>query len=248
MRRPLPLAVAVCALAVAAVAPSAHAQSVRQPGLSTPLGNELLSNESTLTRWAHARVTAGVRREPNLDARAFTRLHRYTEDGLPEVYVVLRSYVDATGLTWLKIRVPMRPNGRRGWVPMNVLGPLQIVATHLVINRHTLRATLTRSGHVIWRSPVGVGKSSTPTPAGSFYIRERLRVSQSGSLYGPWAFGTSDYSVLTDWPGGGVVGIHGTNEPQLIPGRPSHGCVRIPNAAISRLAHLMPVGTPIRIL
>jgi lipoprotein-anchoring transpeptidase ErfK/SrfK len=43
------------------------------------------------------------------------------------------------------------------------------------------------------------------------------------------------------------VGIHGTNEPSLIPGRPSHGCVRVPNARISRLAKIMPVGTPLRI-
>ena len=48
-----------------------------------------------------------------------------------------------------------------------------------------------------------------------------------GGSYGPWAFGTSAYSVLSDWPGGGVIGIHGTNQPHLIPGRPSHGCVRV---------------------
>jgi len=53
--------------------------------------------------------------------------------------------------------------------------------------------------------------------------------------------------VLSDWPGGGVVGIHGTNQPQLIPGRPSHGCIRVPNAAIKRLWQLMPIGTPVRI-
>ena len=53
--------------------------------------------------------------------------------------------------------------------------------------------------------------------------------------------------MLSDWPGGGVVGIHGTNQPQLLPGRVSHGCVRVPNAAIRRLARLMPIGTPVRI-
>ena len=53
--------------------------------------------------------------------------------------------------------------------------------------------------------------------------------------------------MLSDWPGGGVIGIHGTNEPYLIPGRPSHGCIRVPNRAISRLYRLMPIGTPMRI-
>ena len=56
------------------------------------------------------------------------------------------------------------------------------------------------------------------------------------------------YSVLSDWPGGGVVGVHGTNEPELIPGRPSHGCVRLRNDKILRLVALMPIGTPVRIV
>jgi lipoprotein-anchoring transpeptidase ErfK/SrfK len=117
----------------------------------------------------------------------------------------------------------------------------------LVVERGRLRATLYRSGRRIWRSPIGVGKASTPTPAGHFWIREKFRVANPGGAYGPRAFGTSDYSLLSDWPGGGVIGIHGTNEPYLIPGRPSHGCIRVPNHAISRLYRLMPVGTPMRV-
>jgi lipoprotein-anchoring transpeptidase ErfK/SrfK len=66
-------------------------------------------------------------------------------------------------------------------------------------------------------------------------------------LYGPIAFGTSAYSRLSDWPGGGVIGIHGTDQPGLIPGRVSHGCVRVPNRAIRRLARLVGVGTPVLI-
>ena len=70
---------------------------------------------------------------------------------------------------------------------------------------------------------------------------------RGGTIYGPLAFGTSAYSVLSDWPGGGVIGIHGTDQPGLLPGRPSHGCVRVRNADIRRLARLMPVGTPLTI-
>ncbi len=67
-------------------------------------------------------------------------------------------------------------------------------------------------------------------------------------VYGPVAFGTSARSTtLTDWPGGGFVGIHGTNQPGLLPGRVSHGCIRLRNADVVRLARLMPVGTPITI-
>ena len=142
------------------------------------------------------------------------------------------------GRTWMQVRIPGRPNGRRGWVPRDALGGLHKVHTALTINRRTLRAKLTRRGRVVWTSRVGVGAAGTPTPAGRFWIRERLR--GFGGSYGPWAFGTSAYSnQLTGWPGGGVIGIHGTDQPGLIPGRPSHGCVRVPNAAIrpARQAH-----------
>ena len=61
--------------------------------------------------------------------------------------------------------------------------------------------------------------------------------------------GTAAYSdALTDWPGGGVIGVHGTAEPSLIPGRPSHGCIRLRNADMERLYRRTPIGTPLRIL
>lgn len=209
--------------------------------------DEVLSNESTLSRWAHANVTAKVRVRPSAKARSLARLRYQTEDGPPEVYPVLRSR-RVKGALWLQVRIPGRPNGRKGWVPRAALSGLKIVHTSLRVNRTTLRATLYKSGRKVWSSPIGVGKASTPTPRGRFWIRERLKNFGGNAAYGPWAFGTSAYSSLSEWPGGGVIGMHGTNEPVLIPGRPSHGCIRVPNAAIRRLAKLMPVGTPLQIL
>jgi L,D-transpeptidase catalytic domain len=210
--------------------------------------NVRLSNERTLSRWAHANLAAKVRVRPSARARSLARLRFQTEDGPPEVYPVLRSR-RVRGALWLQVRIPGRPNGRTGWVRREALSGLKIVRTALRVNRRTLRATLYDRGRKVWSSPIGVGKASTPTPAGRFWIRERLANFGGSSAYGPWAFGTSAYSSqLTDWPGGGVIGLHGTNEPGLIPGRPSHGCIRVPNGAISRLARLMPVGTPVRIL
>ncbi len=204
-----------------------------------------LSTERSVTRWANANLLAKVRVKPSNHSRSIARLRWQTEDGPPEVYVVLSSR-RVKGATWMKIRIPGRPNGRTGWVRDEALGGLHKIHTALTINQRTLTATLTKRGRVIWSSRVGMGKPGTPTPKGRFWIRERLR--GSGGSYGPWAFGTSAYSnTLTDWPGGGVIGIHGTDEPGLIPGRPSHGCVRVPNWKISRLARLMPVGTPVRI-
>jgi hypothetical protein len=206
----------------------------------------LLSNEITLTRWAYPSESGIVYREPSASAPHLTRLHAYTEDGRPEVYLALRMHTDSDAEQWIQIRVPGRPNGQRGWVRRDQLGPLHTVQTQLRVNRGMQLATLYRRGHVIWRSPIGVGKSSTPTPAGHFYIREKL-TRYASPMYGPLAFGTSAYSRLSDWPKGGVVGIHGTSEPYLIPGRVSHGCIRVPNGAILRLARLMPIGTPVLI-
>ena len=79
-------------------------------------------------------------------------------------------------------------------------------------------------------------------------MTEKLRAI-GGPFYGPYALATSAYApTLTDWPGGGEVGIHGTDEPQLIPGRPSHGCIRVRNSDIARLWPLVKVGTPIEVV
>ncbi len=92
-----------------------------------------------------------------------------------------------------------------------------------------------------------MGEPYWPTPAGQFYIRDKL-TDFNDPFYGPVAFGTSARSnVLTEWPGGGFIGVHGTNEPGILPGRVSHGCVRMLNSAILRLAHLMSVGTPVTV-
>jgi hypothetical protein len=211
------------------------------------VGSERLSDERTHTRWAHSRLRAPIHELPVPSSRRIARVRHRTEDGFREVYLVLRRWTDLDKRTWLKVRIPMRPNGRNGWVRESALGRLHLVRTRLVVDRRRRRATLYRSGRRIWRSRIGIGKASTPTPTGRFWIRERIRVPYSGGPYGPWAFGTSAYSRLSDWPGGGVIGIHGTDQPQLIPGRPSHGCIRVENSAIRRLARRMPLGTPVRI-
>ena len=226
-------------LAALALVPAARA------GVFNPPGSVRLSDERTFTRWAYAVRVVPVRESPKPDAPPVANLSLSTEDGLPEVYMLLTSWTDQAGEDWLRVRVPMRPRTGIGWVEASALSPAHLVRTLLVVDRRHLRATLHRAGRRVWRSPVGVGKASTPTPGGRFWIRERIRSEAPRGPYGPLAFGTSAYSRLSDWPGGGVIGIHGTNQPDLIPGRPSHGCIRVPNRAIRRLARLMPIGTPL---
>jgi lipoprotein-anchoring transpeptidase ErfK/SrfK len=146
------------------------------------------------------------------------------------------------------VRLATLPNGVTGWVPRDALGGYRFVHTRLVIDQERLRVTLLYDGRPVFHAPIGVGKAESPTPNGQFYIRDELH-GFGDPFYGPIAYGTSARSaVLTDWPGGGFIGIHGTNEPGLIPGRISHGCVRLRNPDILRLSRLMPVGTPVTVL
>jgi hypothetical protein len=249
MARRLLLLLLLALLAAPAAAAAAGDPPLRPRGNNAPLGNERLSNESTLTRWGHTNLLGAIRSKPTKSSTTVAKLHWNTEDGPPEVYIVLQSRLGDNDQPWLQIRIPGRPNGRTGWVREEQLSNLKTIQTHLTIDRHKLKATLRKNGKTIWTSSVGVGRPGLETPSGHFWIRERLSNLGGSPVYGPGAFGTSAYSTkLTDWPGGGVVGIHGTNEPQLIPGRPSHGCVRVPNGRIRRLAKLMPVGTPVLIV
>ncbi|MEA2392605.1 MAG: hypothetical protein QOJ82_496 [Solirubrobacteraceae bacterium] len=236
-------------VAVAAALP-AHVAAAASPSLppAGPPGAVRVSDENLTTKWAYTADVQPVYSQPDERARRVARLHTLTEDGFPEVYVVLSRWTNPVGNTWLQIRVPKRPNGVTGWVHESGLGSLNTVHKALRINRRTLRITLYDHGRPVFRARIGVGKASTTTPAGRFYIREKFRVS-GVPLYGPAALGTSAYAPhLTDWPGGGVVGLHGTDQPGLIPGRPSHGCIRLRNRDILRLYRLVPKGTPVEIV
>jgi hypothetical protein len=208
-----------------------------------------LSDERTVTRLASPVSRATVRTRPSMKGRSIARLRFYTEESEPETYLALSQAIGADRRLWVRIRVPGRPNGRTGWVRRSALGAWRTVTTYLRVDRRHLRATLYRHGRRVWRSVIGVGRPGMPTPTGNFWVRTELHNPFGANpIYGPVAFGTADYSVLSDWPGGGVIGIHGTNEPGLLPGRVSHGCIRMPNRAIRQLARLMPVGTPVHVL
>lgn len=225
------------------LAPSATSNADASPGAVAAT----LSNLKTLTRWAYPQATAAAHRFPSARSRVVGHLRFLTSDEQPEIYLALRSYT-AAGTTWILVPIPGRPNGVTGWVRSSALGEMHVSHEYLRVNRETLRATLYRDLRPIWSAPVGIGRPSLPTPAGHFYVVEKLTVID-GPIYGPYAIGTSAYApTLSEWPGGGVVGIHGTNEPQLIPGRPSHGCIRLRNADVTRLWRIIQIGTPIEIV
>ena len=235
---------AAVALALAAITsgPLAALSSARtDPGVSADL-----SNLTTLSRWAYAEQAAPAHEFPSARSPVVGYLRFLTPEGQEEPYLAMRSYRTARH-EWILVPIPGRPNGVTGWVLAGDLQEMQVTHEHLRVDRETQQATLYRGTEVIWTAPVGVGRPALPTPAGHFYVLEKL-ISES-PVYGPYALGTSAYApTLAEWPGGGQVGVHGTDEPQLIPGRPSHGCIRVRNADMVRLWHLIGVGTPIEIV
>jgi hypothetical protein len=208
----------------------------------------VLSDERRLSRWAYVDQTTRAMTEPSTGSKKVKTLTRWTADGTPELVLVLAQRTLRDGSVWALVRLPMRPNGKVGWVNRDHLSGYRKVTTALDVDKRRKRATLFRDGKKIWQASIGIGKRRSPTPVGNYYVRERLVPTNKKGIYGVFAFGISAYSpTLTDWPGGGVIGIHGTNQPRLIPGVISNGCVRVRNANIARLKKLMPLGTPVRI-
>lgn len=253
----------VCAAGFSGGAPASAQEStprltpdgVLKPGDSVAAaldgsGDEVrLSNETTITRVANAATRAAVRTRPSRGARKVARL-RFTSGSLaPEIYGLLQGRVDRRGRAWLKVRVaggPDDPKGSVGWAPAGAFTAMRVVRTQLIVDRNTLRVTFFRRGRKVLKAPVGVGKASTPTPDGHYFI-DRKEGAIFGPSYGTHILFTTAYTPREDWPGGGAVGMHGTSQPELVPGRPSHGCIRMHNADVDRLWPLVPIGTPLLI-
>jgi hypothetical protein len=232
---------------IAAMAATAGAHAARAPRVIPK--DIILSNETTFTHWGYVTRIVTIYAQPSTSSPAITRTHWYTEDNFPEIYLLLRAHWDSHGREWLKLRIPGRPNGRVGWVRRYAVGALHLTHDELVVNRAQLRMYYYATGRLIWSAPVAVGAPSTPTPAGRFWIRERFKLTDPGSGYYPYAFGTADYSTLTEWARGGVVGIHGPFfQPQLIPGDISHGCIRLRTSDDEWLGHHLLFGTPLLVI
>ena len=205
-----------------------------------------LTNPKT-AHWAVVVHNVSAHAKPDAHSKVITTLNTVTGDGTQNLVLILDGVDLSSSTTWYHVRLAILPNNSTGWVPRSALGSLYTVHTHLYVNRETETAVLTKDGKPIFTTRVGVGRTYWPTPRGQFYVRDKL-TDFHNAFYGPLAFGTSARSaVLTDWPGGGFIGIHGTNEPTLIPGHVSHGCIRVVNSQLLKLARLIKVGSPVTI-
>jgi lipoprotein-anchoring transpeptidase ErfK/SrfK len=163
--------------------------------------------------------------------------------GIPRVLLV-----HSARRRWVRLYMPIRPDGRTGWVRRRAVRLLRN-PYRIVVHLRGHRLDLWRSQRRVLRTRIVVGAPSTPTPRGLYYVTQLLKPPDPSGAYGPFSFGLSAHSrVLRQFAGGnGQVGIHGTNEPWLIGESVSHGCIRVNNAAIRRMARVLPLGTPVLI-
>ena len=209
---------------------------------SAVLSDKLSHYTSIVAHARHASIL--VRRSPSSHAHA----KRLVQRRLGKATLPLLFLVHERKGKWLDVYLPARPNLSRGWIRASDV--------RLVRDDFRVAIQLRRHRLIAWQGKrrvaterIATGKSLTPTPTGTYYLTDLIRPPDPNGFYGPYAFGLSAHSpVLTSFEGGdGQVGIHGTNNPSVLGGNVSHGCIRVRNSAIRRLARLLPLGTPVRI-
>ncbi|MEP6909411.1 MAG: L,D-transpeptidase [Actinomycetota bacterium] len=154
----------------------------------------------------------------------------------------------SSGFRWLHVRLPGRPNGRTGWIKRRATRSWR-TNWHIVIDTSTRRVVVYRHGRPARSFRAIVGKPSTPTPLGEFFVEESIRLS-SQAVGAPFALALSARSnVYQEFAGGpGQIAMHGLNHVGGTLGTAaSHGCVRLNTAAIRWLAAHIGSGIPVTI-
>ena len=158
--------------------------------------------------------------------------------------------VDQTSsLEYVKVALPIKPNGQEGWIPRAEV-EIRPVNHRAVINLTDDSVTVWDGDQVIVETKAVTGKPATPTPVGTFYVRDIITQANAGGSYGPYIVALSGFSEVLDTFNGGLpaLAIHGTNRPEQIGTERSSGCIRIPNDLISLVAESVPLGTPVTIV
>jgi lipoprotein-anchoring transpeptidase ErfK/SrfK len=257
-RRPARRAAAL-ALLGACVLASGCSPAKRSPGLPAAAP---ATTAAVTPDWSSLREKRPATPSPGVSTVAEARVRRvgiYATPGAPAPEQALANpqpsgaplvfLVRQRRAGWLQVLLPVRPNGSTGWIRA---GEVRLARHHyrIVVALKAHQLTVYRGNRVVEREPIAVGKRDTPTPGGLYYTKELLRAPDPTGPYGPYAYGLSGFSnVLRSFAGGdAVIGIHGTNNPGVLGHDVSHGCIRMSNASITRLARLLPLGVPVQIL
>ena len=165
---------------------------------------------------------------------------------VPLVFLVKDTPDDACD--WVEVYLPVRPNGTTGYVKRSDV-TVQNNPYRIEISLGAFNLKVFKSDEVIMDTTIAEASENTPTPGGLYFTTELVKTPNPGGAYGPYAYGLSGFSeVLQTFNGGpGQLGIHGTNQPQLLGQKVSHGCIRMSNEDITELAGILPLGVPVQI-
>jgi len=235
-----------CSIAAAVLLPLAVAAGASRGAAAKPGGCQPATKVlATPLQSFAARVTTATHAYRSPGRGAFLALPLEDRYGFPTTLSILERERMCSGATWYRVRLAHWPNGTLGWVPATAVATTKL-RVRIVVDVSAHQLTLYRAGHVVLRTPAAIGKPSTPTPLGTFFVTQRFIVNPPTGAYGPRALGISAFSnVLRTWTDGGPIGIHGTDESFSIGQPVSHGCIRLPNAVIIRLFAVTPLGTPV---
>jgi lipoprotein-anchoring transpeptidase ErfK/SrfK len=227
-------ALGLCVVVVLAAVPASPAGD--GPAVRLPAAGELLA------------PSVVVRAGPSADARVVREMKQFRQDSQFQVVLAIKARRGSDGTWWYMLSLPGRPNGQRGWVRGDLVD-LHPMKRRIVVHvaSRTIAVRRISDGKLLLRAVVAVGKPGAETPLGrNFYVQARFE--PDDPFFGPFVLETSAYSKLSDWPGGGLAGIHGTDRPDLLGQAVSHGCVRVSNDVDRALVKLAPLGTPIDLL
>ncbi len=206
------------------------------------------STQDDVSTVAEATVPSGRVYDVPGASSPIRRLAHPQPSGAPLVFLVQEDQPQEDQSEWLKVLLPVRPNGSTGWIRRD-----EVEVSHhdyrIVVELSGYRITVYKGQEIFLQEPVGLGKANTPTPGGLYYIKELLQPPDPNTVYGPYAYGLSGFSnVLTKFGNGeGVIGIHGNNDPSTLGKDVSAGCIRMSNTGITKLANTLPLGVPVEI-
>lgn len=164
---------------------------------------------------------------------------------VPQIFLVSQTTNDG----WVQVLLPVRPNGTTGWVRASDVS-LATEPYHIRVDLTSHQITVTNGDSPIYQGPVATGRPGTPTPTGHYYLRVLIKAINPNTVYGPYAYGLSSHSnVYSSFEGGDAeIGIHGNDDASVLGHDASHGCIRMDNAEITKLAAILPLGTPVDVV
>lgn len=188
--------------------------------------------------------TVAIFAEPDVTYAERPTMDNPTHEGLPVVFLVLEEQGP-----WLKARVSMRPNMLVAWVRRSEV-VLREVPNRVLVEVGARRVTVLHGDQVLLQETVAVGSDRTPTPLGNFFVDGTVKVPSDTGPYGAYQVSVAGFSDVLQSFGGGIgqIAMHGTNQPELLGQPVSNGCVRMTNDAITRMAELAPLGTPVDVV